>query len=117
MNRRFAAPDGGGSPAKAEYSKIDTAKVTGINKRGSPILNVGGVPGYNMQTGTPGWIRAAADKAEGQRSDNDGKQGTGPHRMRDAHQAGAPPYGKQAQVDPKRHTQGGDGRQAIKKGR
>lgn len=56
-----------------------------INDKGSPILRIGGVPGYNKGEGTPGWIRSAATAAAGltdfQHTD---------HRSR-AHQGGAPP--------------------------
>lgn len=59
----------------------------GIDSKGSPLLRVGGVPGYNKGTGTPGYIRSAADAAE-KRTDFNSSE----HRSR-AHQGGAPPYG------------------------
>lgn len=54
-----------------------------IGSKGSPIASVGGVPGYNKGTGTPGWIRKAASHAESM-SDKCGGS---------SHQGGGPPYG------------------------
>ena len=89
----------------------------GVSERGLPILKVGGVPGYNMSTGTPGWVRKAADRAEASCGKDNGAHAPMGHRADYDHATGRPPYGKTAEVDPKRHTQGGDGVQRIKKGR
>lgn len=121
------------SVSRATYSNIDDVKAKGFDKRGKPLLNVGGVPGYNKQEGTPGWIRKAADRAEGLTDKNDldrmgarsggGRldQPTGASTHRDSasldRAVGRPPYGRTAEVDPRKNTQGGSGKQAIKKGR
>lgn len=59
-----------------------------INDKGSPILRVGSVPGYNKGTGTPGWIKSAASHAEGLKDFSSQE-----HRSH-GHQGGAPPRGK-----------------------
>lgn len=112
------------------FSNVDTRagdKNRGIGSRGNALLRVGGVPGYNKQEGTPGWVKKAAARAEGLEKSHkfpgdiksDGRQGLNGscHREGQEHQAGAPPYGKKAEVDPRTHTQGGDGKQRIKEGR
>lgn len=34
-----------------------------INEKGSPILGVGSLKGYNKPSGTPGWVKSAASSA------------------------------------------------------
>src|SRR5216684_3641804 len=88
-------------------------KNRGIGEKGSPIARVGSVPGYNKSTGTPGWIREAADHAEKLAGKNDlRRMGTGKDGAPDgAHKhyglgessCGRPSYGKKAEVKEKIH--------------
>lgn len=65
-------------------------KNRGVGEKGSPLLRVGGVPGYNKQEGTPGWIKAEAKKAEGRKDFN-----VSEHRGQESRwQSGGPPYAK-----------------------
>jgi hypothetical protein len=88
-----------------------------IGEKGSPIASVGGVPGYNKGTGTPGWIRKAADRAEGfvgkdelarmgQSRESAWSGGQGSSHQDHAvvmRMTGAPPYAKRAEVKEKIH--------------
>ena len=44
-------------------SKSSPSPAKHINDKGSPILRVGSVPGYNKGSGTPGWVKSAASSA------------------------------------------------------
>jgi hypothetical protein len=73
------------------------AKGRQINDKGTPILRVGGVPGYNKGEGTPGWIKEAASKAAGRTDFN-----VSAHRGQESRwQGGAPP--RKADVKEKIH--------------
>jgi hypothetical protein len=82
--------------AKDKYRQTDNAdtkaghKSRPINDKGTPILRVGSVPGYNKGEGTPGWIKAAASKAAARTDFN-----VSEHRGQESRwQGGAPPRGK-----------------------
>lgn len=119
---------GSSNENREPLSNADTRagdKNRGVDKRGNALLRVGSVPGYNKGEGTPGWIAKAASRAEGLAKSHEFMGGVGcegkqeifaGHRIHPT-DVGKPPYGKTAEVDPKQNTQGGGGKQAIKKGR
>lgn len=68
-----------------------------IGDRGFPRLRHVSVPGYNKGTGTPGYVGAAAKRAESYMEScgtGGGKQGETPsHRLSGHYDTGAPPRG------------------------